>query len=66
VSVIRKVGGEVRSELHISLDLTPDLTVHVHFTAKLFEGTTTETDDLEEQMSKSFEVPKDNWADGKG
>lgn len=66
VSFVDKVGGEVRSELHVTLDLDATLNVHVNFTARLFEGGTTETDELEMEKSNSFDVPRDSWGGWSG
>ena len=54
-----KMGGEIRSELHVVLDLDATFAVNVKFVAKLFEGTTVETNDLDAQGGNHFTVQKD-------
>jgi hypothetical protein len=57
--VIEKMGGEVRVELHLSVDWNLDLSVTVSHTVLLFEGSSEDTDDLDGQASGEDKVAKD-------
>ena len=52
-----RVGGEVRAELDVHVSVRPSLTAEVTGLAKLFEGTTSSTTDLDSSSSFSFEIP---------
>ena len=51
-----RVGGEVRAELDVHVSVRPSLTAEVTGLAKLFEGTSSSTSDLDASGSFSFEI----------
>lgn len=53
-----KVGGEVRVELEITAHAEADGVARILGKAKLFEGTTEDSDDLEDEKDVTFLVPK--------
>ncbi|MBW4455284.1 MAG: hypothetical protein KME55_22645 [Nostoc indistinguendum CM1-VF10] len=53
-----KVGGEVRVELEITAQAEADGVAKILGKAKLFEGASDDTDDLEEEQNVSFVIPK--------
>jgi hypothetical protein len=53
-----RVGGEVRVELEIAVQAQSDGIVQVSGTARLFEGASEDTDDLEDQQDVTFSVPR--------
>jgi hypothetical protein len=57
--IVEKMGGEVRIELHLSVDWNLDLSVKVSYTVLLFEGTSEDTGDLDAQRSGEYIIPKD-------
>lgn len=58
MSVRHGWGGECRVELELTARLIGTGTVQIEGVAKLFEGTSEDTTDLEEQKGISFIVPK--------
>jgi hypothetical protein len=58
-SQTEKMGGEVRVELRLKFDWQLDASVEVWYEAKLYEGTSEETDDLEDTETGTVSVPKD-------
>lgn len=58
-SQIEKMGGEVRVEMRLKFDWQLDASVKVWYEVKLFEGTSEETDDLEDTKTGTINVPKD-------
>ncbi len=57
-SQVEKMGGEVRVELSLSFSYEPTGAVK-GYNAKLFEGTSEETGDLEDTKTGDFTVDKD-------
>lgn len=53
-----KVGGEVRVELEISVQAQASGVVQLSGKAKLFEGDSEETDDLEEEVTVALNIPR--------
>jgi len=51
-------GGECRVELRITARVVDDKAVQIEGNAKFFEGTSENTDDLEDEKVVSFTVPK--------
>lgn len=51
-------GGECRVELRLTAKAANDNAVQIEGNAKLFEGTSENTDDLEDEQVVSFSVPK--------
>ncbi|MBW4444301.1 MAG: hypothetical protein KME10_24380 [Plectolyngbya sp. WJT66-NPBG17] len=51
-------GGECRVELEMLAQVVQNNAVQITGTAKLFEGTSEDTDDLEDQRQVNFTVPK--------
>lgn len=51
-------GGECRVELRLTARVVDNNTVQIEGNAKLFEGTSENTDDLEDEKVVSFTVPK--------
>lgn len=58
-SQIEKMGGEVRVEVYLHFTYQADASVKVDYTAKLFEGASEETDDLEDLEQGSVTVGRD-------
>lgn len=58
-SQTEKMGGEVRVEMRLKFDWQLDASVSVWYQVKLFEGTSEETDDLEDTETGTINVPKD-------
>jgi len=52
-----RVGGEVRAELDVHVSVRASLTAEVTGLARLFEGTSSDTNDLDGSRSFSFTVP---------
>ena len=53
------MGGEIRVELVLKIDWRIDLSIDIAWHAKLFEGTSEDTSDLDGERSGTFNVPKD-------
>lgn len=53
-----RVGGEVRVEVDLSVQIVKGTTAQVGGKARLYEGTSDDTDDLEESKEFVFLVPK--------
>lgn len=53
-----RFGGEVRVELELTAQVVQNNAVQILGVAKLFEGTSEDTDDLEDQQQVNFTVPK--------
>jgi hypothetical protein len=58
-SQTEKMGGEVRVEMRLRFDWQLNASVNVWYEVKLFEGTSEETDDLEDTETGTINVPKD-------
>ena len=54
-----KMGGEIRVEVTLKIDWKIDLSIHIDWNVKFFEGTSEETSDLDGERSGSFMVGKD-------
>jgi hypothetical protein len=57
--LIGKCGGEVRVELTLNASATTEGDVQISGDAKLFEGTSEESDDLDGTTPVNFTVPRD-------
>jgi hypothetical protein len=53
-----KVGGEVRVEMDVAVQIVTGTTAQVAGKARLYEGASDDTDDLEEEKDFVFLVPK--------
>jgi hypothetical protein len=53
------MGGEVRVEMRLRFDWQLDASVNVWYEVKLFEGTSEETNDLEDTKTGTINAPKD-------
>jgi hypothetical protein len=61
----QRMGGEVRIELRLFIDLNLDRSINVNLNAKMYEGTSEDTGDLEdEQNTTGFRVGKDEARSG--
>jgi len=58
-SQTEKMGGEVRVEMRLRFDWQLDASVNVWYEVKLFEGTSEETNDLEDTKTGTINAPKD-------
>ena len=56
---IEKMGGEVRVELRLKFDWKLNCSVDMWYEAKLYEGTSEETNDLEDTKAGTINIPKD-------
>lgn len=63
LELVRKAGGEVRIELALDASATTEGDVRISGTAKLFEGTSEESDDLDGTAPINFTVPRDEFID---
>jgi hypothetical protein len=61
LSLIGKAGGEVRVELSLDAVAVTEGDVQMSGSAKLFEGTSEESDDLDGTAPINFTVPRDNF-----
>lgn len=61
LALIGKAGGEVRVELTLDATATTEGDVQISGTAKLFEGTSEESDDLDGTTQINFAVPRDGF-----
>jgi len=57
--LVGKAGGEVRIELNLNASATTEGDVQITGDAKLFEGTSEESDDLDGTTPVNFTVPRD-------
>jgi hypothetical protein len=61
----QRMGGEVRIELRFVVDLNADRSANINVNAKMFEGTTEDTTDLnDEENTTGFRVAKDQSRSG--
>ena len=61
----QRMGGEIRIELRFVIDLQMDRSVSVNVNAKMYEGTSEDTDDLNDQENTNgFRVSKDQSRTG--
>jgi hypothetical protein len=58
-SQVERLGGEVRVELDLTLRYQPDASVLVNYDARLYEGTSTESADLDDRKTGSVVVARD-------
>ena len=58
-SQIERMGGEVRVELYLEFDWRPDSSIDISYEARLYEGTTEDTTDLEDTVTGTINVPRD-------
>ena len=58
-SIIKKMGGEIRVESYWTVTWKNDFSVRVTVKVKFYEGTTEDTDDLEHQFTKTWDVEED-------
>lgn len=56
--VVHSTGGEVRGELLLKVDLSTDLSVRVNVDVLLYEGTSEDTTDLDNEYHGFFDLPK--------
>jgi len=61
LELVGKAGGEVRIELTLDAQAFTEGDVQISGTAKMFEGTSEESDDLDGTTPISFSVPRDNF-----
>ena len=61
LKLIGKAGGEVRVELEVTASATIEGDVQISGAAKLFEGTSEETHELNGTTDINFTVPRDNF-----
>nr|WKN39744.1 hypothetical protein K4G66_13695 [Tunicatimonas sp. TK19036] len=59
LNLIGKAGGEVRVELNLNVSATTEGDVQISGNVQLFEGTSTESDDLDGTTGINFTVPRD-------
>lgn len=59
VEMSLKMGGEIRVELRLYARIADNNAVHINGSAKLFEGTSTDTDDLEDEEAIDLRVEPD-------
>ena len=61
----QRMGGEIRIELRFIIDLEMDRSVKVNINAKMYEGTSEDTDDLEDEKNcTEFRVAKGKQRNG--
>jgi DNA-binding beta-propeller fold protein YncE len=60
VKMALRVGGEVRVELELYASIADNNFVRIQGISKLFEGTSEDTNDLEDQESIDLKIPPDN------
>lgn len=56
------MGGEIRTELQLAVDLQVDRSIVVTHNTLFYEGTSEDTDDLDGSLSGSVKIAKDDFA----
>ncbi|MFO1106850.1 MAG: hypothetical protein U1E34_12170 [Amaricoccus sp.] len=59
--MVVKAGGEMRVELPIVVQIRASGDAKAPGTAKLYEGTSEETDDLDGTLDVDFPIPRDDF-----